>query len=304
MNLSSPGGTITIAGKTVSRLGLGTMRLTGPGTWGTPSDHDAAVSLLRRAVFTQGITHLDTADAYGPHTVEELIHEALHPYPEHLLIATKVGFLRPAPDVWVPHGRAEYLRASVEGSLRRLGVDRLDLCYLHRIDPEVGLMDQLYTMAALQQEGKVKHIGLSKVSVEELRLASTVVDVAAVQNVLHMNDRYDPVVEVCRDRHIPFVPYRPLDAGTLAKSSLLDAALHWLLALGPHVAPIPGTSSTAHLDELVLGVSGFAVTAAAGTDRGSCPGPRGNHYPVPALLDRTDMVTNILYEPSSRGGTD
>ncbi|MFF0742122.1 aldo/keto reductase [Streptomyces sp. NPDC004111] len=277
MNVSPPGGSIVIAGKTVSRLGLGTMRLTGPGTWGGPADHDGAVSLLRRAVFAQGITHLDTADAYGPHTVEELIHEALHPYPKEVLVATKVGFLRPAPDVWVPHGRAEYLRASVEGSLRRLGVDHLDLCYLHRIDPEVGLMDQLCTMAALQQEGKVRHIGLSKVSVEDLRFAARVVDVAAVQNVLHMEDRDDPVVEECRARGIPFVPYRPLNAGTLATGSLRDSALHWLLALGPHVAPIPGTSSPVHLDELVLSVAGFT------TAEGSAAAPEDHRAEVDSL---------------------
>ncbi|MFK4184381.1 aldo/keto reductase [Streptomyces sparsogenes] len=255
MTATPPAGTITIAGKTVSRLGFGTMRLTGPGIWGGPSDRHTAISVLRQAVHTYGITHIDTADAYGPHTVEHLIHDALHPYPEHLLIATKVGLLRPAPNIWVPHGHPAYLRACVEASLRRLGMDQLDLCYLHRIDPEVPAADQLGTLQALQDEGKIKHIGLSKVTPEDIRMAQRDITVAAVQNVLNTTDRYDPALELCRDLDIPYVPYRPLNAGTLANQGDIRTALHWLLQLGDHVAPIPGTSSLTHLDELAAAVT-------------------------------------------------
>nr|BAP34731.1 oxidoreductase [Streptomyces sp. ML694-90F3] len=204
-----PGGRMDIAGKTVSRLGLGTMRLTGPGIWGDPADRDQALTVLSDAVHTHGITHIDTADAYGPHTVEHLIKDALHPYPDNLLIATKVGFARPAPDTWTPHGHPVYLRASVEASLRRLGVERLDLCYLHRIDPEVPLADQLGTLAALRDEGKIGHIGISKVTSADVERARNQITVAAVQNVLNIRDRSDPVVELCRTSDIPYIPYRP-----------------------------------------------------------------------------------------------
>ncbi|QCX82251.1 Putative oxidoreductase YdbC (plasmid) [Streptomyces sp. YIM 121038] len=251
MSAAPPAGTLTLAGKTVSRLGLGTMRLTGPGTWGDPPDRDTALSVLRQAVHTYGITHLDTADAYGPHTVEHLIRDALYPYPQDLLIATKVGMLRPAPSVWAPHGHPTYLRAAVEASLRRLSVDQLDLCYLHRIDPEVPLADQLGTLQALQQEGKIAHIGLSKITPEMARLAAKEIPVAAVQNALNINDRHDPLLEVCRDHAIPYVAYRPLDAGYLTHGPGLEAALDWLLRLGPHIAPIPGTSNPHHLTQLV-----------------------------------------------------
>ncbi|MEE1810398.1 aldo/keto reductase [Streptomyces sp. BE133] len=184
MSAAWPAGPIGIAGKTVSRLGFGTMRLTGPGTWGDPVDRDQAVSILRQAVHTHGITHIDTADAYGPHTAEHLIHDALYPYPEELLIATKVGMVRPAPNLWAPHGHPVYLRACVEASLRRLGTERLDLCYLHRIDPEVPLADQLGTLDALKDEGKIGHVGLSKVTSEDIRRAGKEVTIAAVQKAL------------------------------------------------------------------------------------------------------------------------
>ncbi|MEU1223871.1 aldo/keto reductase [Streptomyces microflavus] len=248
------GGSIEIAGKVVSRLGFGTMRLTGPGTWGDPDDRDRALSVLRQAVHTHGITHIDTADAYGPHTVEHLIRDALYPYPEKLLIATKVGLARPAPSVWAPHGHPVYLRSCVEASLRRLGVERLELCYLHRIDHEVALADQLGTLKALQDEGKIGHIGLSKVTPEDMRRAGKEVTIAAVQNVLNMTDRHDPALELCRDLSIPYVPYRPLDAGTLTKAHGVFAPLHWLLQLGDMVAPIPSTSKPEHLDEIVNAV--------------------------------------------------
>ncbi|MFD4933398.1 aldo/keto reductase [Streptomyces virginiae] len=255
MTATQPGGSITIAGKRVSRLGLGTMRLTGPGTWADPADRETALSVLRQAVHTYGITHIDTADAYGPHTVEELIRDALYPYADELLVATKVGMARPGPNVWMPHGHPVYLRACVEASLRRLHVERLELCYLHRIDPEVPLVDQLGTLKALQDEGKIGYIGISKVSPEDIRLARKEVTVAAVQNVLNMTDRHDPALELCRDLNIPYVPYRPLDAGTLASARGVLTPLHWLLNLGEHVAPIPGTSRLDHLDQIVASVA-------------------------------------------------
>ncbi|WP_371551564.1 aldo/keto reductase [Streptomyces sp. NBC_00554] len=256
MTGTPPAGTITIAGKTVSRLGFGTMRLTGPGTWGYPDDCHTAVSVLRQAVHTYGITHIDTADAYGPHTVEHLVREALHPYPENVLIATKVGMLRPAPDVWTPHGYPAYLRACVEASLRRLGVERLDLCYLHRIDREALLFDQFEVMKALQDEGKIGHIGLSKVTPEDIRDAGKELTVAAVQNVLNMTDSFDPALELCQDLGIPYVAYRPLDAGVLASTRGVEEPLQWLLHRGDHVAPIPSTSQPRHLEQLVTAVAG------------------------------------------------
>ncbi|MFJ2774761.1 aldo/keto reductase [Streptomyces sp. NPDC087300] len=252
MSGTPPAGTITLAGKTVSRLGLGTMRLTGPGTWGDPPDRAQALDVLRQAVHTHGITHIDTAHAYGPHTVERLIKDALHPYPEDLLIATKVGLEAwPAPYKWTPNGDPAYLRNSVEGSLCRLGVERLELCYLHRIDPRFPLAEQVGTLKSLQSEGKIGHIGLSKVSTADYQEASKDVAVAAVQNVLNIHDRYDPVQELCRDEGIPYVPYRPLDAGSAARDGALATALAWLLQLGPHIAPIPGTSNPQHLADIV-----------------------------------------------------
>ncbi|MEU1484507.1 aldo/keto reductase [Streptomyces sp. NPDC005752] len=256
MTTTPPAGTITIADKTVSRLGFGTMRLTGPGTWGDPLDREQALSVLRQAVHTHGITHIDTADAYGPHTAEHLIHEALYPYPQDLLIATKVGMARPGPDLWAPHGHPVYLRSCVEACLRRLRVERLDLCYLHRIDPEVSLDDQITVLQTLQDEGKIGHIGLSKVTPEDIRLVSKGATVAAVQNVLNLSDRHDPALELCRDLRIPYVPYRPLDAGALAHSHGVFAALHWLLSLGEHIAPIPSTSRPEHLGHIVDAVRG------------------------------------------------
>lgn len=247
--MTAPGGTIVIAGKTVSRLGFGTMRLTGPGTWDYPADPLRAVTVLREAVMW-GISHIDTADAYGPHTVEELIRTALYPYPEHVLIATKVGMIRPGPDVWRPLGRPDYLRAAVEGSLRRLAVDILDLCYLHRVDPAVPVADQVGVLAELRKEGKVGAVGLSKVTPAQIGEAARIVPIAAVQNCLNLGEPDDPAVGYCRDRGIPYVAYRPLNAGALTADGGRDA-LRWLLSLGGHVAPIPGTSSLAHLGEIV-----------------------------------------------------
>lgn len=259
MKRTLPGGTITIAGKTVSRLGFGTMRLTGPGTWGDPINRDTALSVLRQAVHTHGITHIDTADAYGPHTVEHLVREALYPYPKDVLIATKVGLVRPAPGQWVPRGKPSYLRACVEASLRRLKVDRLELCYLHRIDPEVTLEDQIAVMQAMKDEGKIGHLGLSKVTSEQISRVGKDLTIAAVQNVLNSIDRHDDAVELCQDLNIPYVAYRPLDAGTLARVNGPTAPLHWLLGQGSHIAPIPSTSQPGHLHEIVTAVQGGAT---------------------------------------------
>ncbi|MFE7276882.1 aldo/keto reductase [Streptomyces sp. NPDC057623] len=254
--MTPPAGTLTIAGKTVSRLGFGTMRLTGPGTWGDPTDRATAVRVLRQAVHTYGITHIDTADAYGPHTVEHLTRDALYPYPDHVLIATKVGMIRPAPGQWMPLGNPYYLRACVEASLRRLRVERLELCYLHRIDPEVAVEDQLAVLQALQNEGKIGHIGLSKVTPDDILRANKYLTVAAVQNVLNTEESFDPAVETSRELGIPYVAYRPLGAGRLVSANGPAAPLHWLLDLGSHIAPIPSTSQPSHLAQIVAAVQG------------------------------------------------
>ncbi|MFD9073528.1 aldo/keto reductase [Streptomyces lasiicapitis] len=256
MTRTPSAGTITIAGKAVSRLGFGTMRLTGPDVWGDPAERDMAKAVLQQAMHTHGITHLDTADSYGPHTVEEMIHETLRPYPQELLIATKVGFLRPRPGQFIPHGHPQHLRSSVEGSLRRLGVERLDLCYLHRIDPKFSLDDQIATLNALPGEGKIGHVGLSKVSVDDILRVSKELPIAAVQNALSMTDCDDPALDLCRDLDIPYVPYRPLGAGSLAHEHGVRTPLRWLLAHGHHIAPIPSTIQPRHLEQIVAAVAG------------------------------------------------
>ncbi|MFF5010786.1 aldo/keto reductase [Streptomyces phaeochromogenes] len=252
--MTPPGGTISIAGKTVSRLGFGTMSLTGPGTWGDPLDRDAARSMLVQAVNTYGISHIDTADAYGPHTAEHLICDALYPYSDHVLIATKVGMVRPGPGQWKPLGNPFFLRACVEASLRRLKVERLELCYLHRIDPEVDLDDQITVMQALQDEGKIGHIGLSKVTPSDVRRVGKELAIAAVQNVLNTTHRFDDVVGLCAELGIPYVAYRPLDAGLLASANGPATPLRWLLSQGGHIAPIPSTGQPSHLAEIVAAV--------------------------------------------------
>ncbi|MEV6861560.1 aldo/keto reductase [Streptosporangium subroseum] len=203
---------------------------------------------------TLGITHVDTADAYGPHTVEDLIRQALHPYPGDLLLATKVGLIRPGPNVWKPLGRPDYLRAAVEASLRRLNVDRIDLCYLHRVDPTVPLADQVGALADLQTEGKIATIGLSKVTPEQIRQAGEVA-VVAVQNCLNLEEPDDPALAYCADNNIPYVPYRPLNAGRLTATAGVEKSLSRLLDLGEHVAPIPATSNPQHLIALVRAAS-------------------------------------------------
>ncbi|WP_436528402.1 aldo/keto reductase [Actinoplanes sp. HUAS TT8] len=237
----------------VRRLGYGTMQLTGPGHWDLPADPDAARRLLRAAVHDHGINHLDTADAYGPHTVETLIREALHPYPDDLLIATKGGLLRPGPNIWRPCGRPEYLTQCAELSLRRLRIDTLDLYYLHRIDPQVPLADQLGVLVDLQSAGKIRHIGLSKVTVDQLEQARAITDIAAVQNQ-HTVTSTDPVLGYCETNGLAYVAYKPFDAGiTLPTANDPTAApgpvetLRTLLARSPAMLVIPGTASAEHL---------------------------------------------------------
>ena len=252
----------------VARLGLGTMRLTGKGIWGEPADRSEAIRVVRRAV-ELGVNFIDTADSYGPAVSEAIIAEALYPYPEGVVIATKGGLERPGPDQWVENGRPEHLKAACEGSLRRLRLDRIDLYQLHRIDPKVPMERQLGALKDLQAEGKIKHIGLSEVSVRQLHDARTIVSIASVQNRYSVTDRgSEDVLEYCEQRDIVFIPWFPLAAGQLtsADSPLRrvaaeknvtpsQVALAWLLARSPVILPIPGTSTVAHVVENVAAAS-------------------------------------------------
>jgi pyridoxine 4-dehydrogenase len=249
---------------TVNRLGFGTMRLTGKGIWGPPKDRNEAIGVLRRAV-ELGVNFIDTADSYGPAVAEEIVAEALYPYPAGLVIATKAGFERPGPDKWVTNGRPELLRAACEGSLKRLRLDRIELFQLHRIDSKVPTDDQLGALQLLQSEGKVNHIGLSEVTVEQIEHARTIVPIVSVQNRYSVVDRSaEDVVDYCDRTQIGFIPWFPLAAGDVSKSgSALERtaaklkitpsqlALAWLLHRSPVMLPIPGTSRVAHLEENV-----------------------------------------------------
>lgn len=256
-------GTYAIGGDlSVNRLGYGAMQLTGPGIWGDPRNPEEAVRVLRRAV-DLGVTFIDTADAYGPFVSEMLIKKALHPYSNELVIATKAGLTRSGPNDWRPVGRPEYLRQQVELSLRHLGVERIDLHQLHRIDPKVPLEDQIGELALLQQEGKIRHIGLSEVSIDQIEAASKIAPIVSVQNLYNLAKRdAEPVLTYCEARKIAFIPWFPLATGQLAREGgPLDAlakshhakpsqlALAWLLKKSPVMLPIPGTSSVAHLEE-------------------------------------------------------
>jgi pyridoxine 4-dehydrogenase len=245
-----------------NRLGFGAMRLTGPGIWGEPNDPDEARAVLRRAL-ELGVTLIDTADSYGPEVSERLIGETLYPYPEGLVIATKAGFERSGPSRWHVNGRPEHLRTACEGSLRRLRLERIDLYQLHRIDRNVSLEDQLGTLADLQREGKIRHIGLSEVSVADIRRVREAVEIVSVQNHYNLANRgAEDVLDHCEDEGLGFLPWFPLAAGDLAEpggpldraARALDAtssqvALAWLLRRSPVTLPIPGTGSVAHLEE-------------------------------------------------------
>jgi pyridoxine 4-dehydrogenase len=248
----------------VHRLGFGAMRITGNGIWGEPPNREQCIKLLRRAV-DLGVNFIDTADSYGPAVSEEIIAQALHPYRPDLVIATKGGFDRPGPNKWVENGRPEHLRRACDGSLRRLRLDRIDLYQLHRIDPKVRAEDQLGALKDLQAQGKIKHIGLSEVSVKQIEHARKIVPVVSVQNRYSLSDRgSEDVLEYCQRAGIGFIPWFPLAAGELsgAAGALQRAAsesgatpsqlaLAWLLWRSPVMLPIPGTSNVAHLEENV-----------------------------------------------------
>jgi pyridoxine 4-dehydrogenase len=247
---------------TVHRLGYGAMQLPGPGVWGEPADRAAAVRVVQAAV-EQGVDFIDTADSYGPTVSEQIIAEALYPYPEQLVIGTKAGLTRQGPGIWTAVGRPAYLKQQVELSLRHLRVERIDLIQLHRIDPEVPLADQLGAFVELQAEGKVRHIGVSEVSVDELEAARQITEIASVQNLYNLTNRQSQdVLDHATAEGIAFIPWFPIATGDLARpdspvaaiAAELDAtpsqvALAWLLQKSPVVLPIPGTKSVEHLTE-------------------------------------------------------
>jgi aryl-alcohol dehydrogenase-like predicted oxidoreductase len=261
-------GTLKIGGDfVVHRLGFGAMRLTGDGIWGEPKDPAEARAVLHQAL-DSGVNFIDTADAYGPEVSERLIAAALYPYPRGLLIATKGGQTRPGPNVWVPDGRPEHLREACEASLRRLKVERIDLYQMHTPDPKVPYADSIGALARLREAGKIRHVGVSNVSTDELATARAIVEVVSVQNRYHVADRRsDPVLEVCEREHLAFIPWGPLAQRAQASSTpdphlaaleqvaaargidVNRAALAWLLARSPVMLPIPGTSRTDHLED-------------------------------------------------------
>ncbi len=262
-------GTFSIGGDLeVNRMGFGAMRITGEGIWGEPPDPEEARRVLRRAL-EFGVNLIDTADSYGPEVSERLIAETLHPYPEGLVVATKGGLVRPGPGRWVPDGRPEHLREACEGSLRRLKVERIDLYQLHRIDSRVNPEEQFGALAELREEGKVRHVGLSEVGVEEIQQAREIVPIASVQNRYSLVNRgYEDVLDFCEHEGMGFIPWFPLATGELARpGGPLDemaircgvapgqVALAWLLMRSPVMLLIPGTSSVEHLEENVAAAS-------------------------------------------------
>ena len=255
-------GTFRIGGELeVHRLGYGAMQLPGPGVWGEPVDHEGAIATLRRAV-ELGTDFIDTADSYGPYVSEDLIREALHPY-DHVVIATKAGFTRQGPGEWLPVGRPEYLRQCAEMSLRRLGLERIDLFQLHRIDAQVPLEDQLGVFADLVTEGKVRYVGISEVSVAELEASQQILPIATVQNLYNVANRQsEALLTYCDEHDIGFIPWFPIATGQLAAEggplahiaertghTPAQLALAWLLRRSPVVLPIPGTKSVSHIEE-------------------------------------------------------
>jgi pyridoxine 4-dehydrogenase len=255
-------GTITLGGDlAVNRMGFGAMRLTGNGIWGPPKDPEEAIRVLQRAV-DLGVNFIDTADSYGPHIAEQLIAEALYPYPG-LVIATKGGLERPGPDIWVENGKPDFLRAQLEGSLKRLRRDHIDLYQLHRIDPKVPAKEQFTALREFKDEGLVRHVGLSEVTVAEIEQAREFVPIVSVQNRYNVADRkWEEEVEYCEREGLAFIPWFPLSAGSLEDpvlhriaarhgATVFQVALAWLLAHSPAMLVIPGTSSVEHLEENV-----------------------------------------------------
>jgi pyridoxine 4-dehydrogenase len=256
-------GTFAIGGDlTVNRLGYGAMRITGDGIWGEPKDREGAKKVLRRAV-ELGVNFIDTADSYGPEVSEQLIGEALAPYAKGVVIATKAGLTRQGPNQWLPVGRPEYLIQQVEMSLRRLKLERIDLWQLHRIDPKVPVEESLGAIKKLQEQGKIRHVGLSEVKPHEIDQARKVVDIVSVQNQYNIGDRqHEDVVEYCTKHKLAFIPWFPVAAGKLARpggkldsvakahgATVSQLSLAWLLHHSPVILPIPGTSSVQHLEE-------------------------------------------------------
>ncbi|TKI06110.1 aldo/keto reductase [Martelella alba] len=264
-------GQFTLGDITVNRLGFGAMRLTGNGIWGEPADREACLATLRRLP-ELGVNFIDTADSYGPDISEQLIRQALHPYHD-LLIATKGGLTRHGPNIWQPVGRPEYLRQAVLMSLRKLGIEQIGLWQLHRVDPKVPADEQFGAIAQMQKEGLIRHVGLSEVSVEQIKAAQKHFPVVSVQNLYNLVTRqHEPVLDYCAEHHIGFIPWFPLASGDLAKpGSLLDTlarqknatpsqiALAWILKRSPVMLPIPGTSSVKHLEENVA-AAGITLT--------------------------------------------
>jgi pyridoxine 4-dehydrogenase len=246
----------------VRRLGYGAMRLTGKGIWGEPQDRDEAKRVLKRAV-ELGVNFIDTADSYGPAVSERLIGEALSPFPKGLVVATKAGLTRQGPDQWLPVGRPEYLVQQVEMSLRWMKTDVIDLWQLHRIDPKVPVEESLATIAKLQKDGKIRHVGLSEVKPKEIDQARKVIQIVSVQNLYNLGDRqHEDTLEYCEKHGLAFIPWFPVAAGKLAQpggkldevakrhgSTVSQLSLAWLLHRSPVMLPIPGTSSVAHLEE-------------------------------------------------------
>src|SRR6201996_1595398 len=271
--LVSGSGTFELGGTTtINRLGYGAMQLTGKGVWGPPSDHDEAMRVYKRAV-ADGVDFIDTADSYGPFVSEELIFEALHPYPAELVIATKAGLTRAGPGDWRPVGRPEYLRQQCELSLRHLGLERIELFQLHRIDPQVPVAESVGELKLLQEEGKIRHIGLSEVEVSELQEAQQTAEIVSVQNLYNLTNRkHEELLDHCEAEGIGFIPWFPLATGKLCEpggplegiarevgASPSQLALAWLLRRSPVMLPIPGTSSVEHLKDN-LAAAGVELT--------------------------------------------
>jgi aryl-alcohol dehydrogenase-like predicted oxidoreductase len=272
MPTAAAAGKIDVGGDlTVNRLGFGAMRITGPGIWGDPPDQDRARQALRRAVELD-VNFIDTADSYGPEVSERLIAEALYPYPENLVIATKGGLVRPGPGRWVPDGRPEHLRQACEGSLRRLRLDRIDLYQFHRPDPKVPIAESIGALANLKDEGKIRHIGVSNVTEDQLREAERVTAVVSVQNRYNVVDRSsEPILDLCDQKMLVFLPWAPIEgigaipavlaAARRHQVSERQVALAWLLTRSPQVLPIPGSGNPGHVEQNLAAAS-IELTAA------------------------------------------